>query len=414
MLTKNFRLMALFEQSSSFWVMLQYIFVRGIVGFKFIILARLLGPDDFGVVVALLSVIAVLDALSETGVAQALIQNNINPNFRHVSVVWFVQVFRGIFLSFIILVCGGYIFSLYGFDIDHGLLLQVSFIFLMRGFISVRYYLLVREHNFRFHSFIDVSAAFLDFFSTILGYFWGAGVASLLVGLIISDLFKVTCSWFLLRHKIFLNFKFSEIEHLLSFSRWMWAATVVSVFNNNFDKFIVGRWFGGGASLGGYQTSLKITQMTICDPIYAFAGYLFPALSRRYASSVSSAKTFFYKSWFLVFLWCALCVSIFYYFSDLIILIFLGEAWIKYAGLFFVLSCAQAVNALTAVQVVFLKSIGRVDGIFFGGVLQAFVLLMFYFFSGSNMGLISIAYFMLLISIIGWIGAGFFVCKALK
>src|ERR1700722_2735843 len=63
-----------FDQDAAIWVLLQQIVVRGFVAVKFLAIGRILGPAAIGSVSVALLAVAIAEALSDTGLAQAVVQ----------------------------------------------------------------------------------------------------------------------------------------------------------------------------------------------------------------------------------------------------------------------------------------------------------------------------------------------------
>jgi len=61
-----------FDQDAAIWVLLQQIVVRGFVAVKFLAIGRILGPAAIGSVSVALLAVAIAEALSDTGLAQAV------------------------------------------------------------------------------------------------------------------------------------------------------------------------------------------------------------------------------------------------------------------------------------------------------------------------------------------------------
>lgn len=80
-----------------FWVFVSQGITRGLEFIRTIILARILAPNDFGLMgIAFLS-ISVLQTFSQTGISAALIQKKDNTS-EHLNAAWTIQLIRGIVL----------------------------------------------------------------------------------------------------------------------------------------------------------------------------------------------------------------------------------------------------------------------------------------------------------------------------
>ena len=86
---------------SGFWVFFLRIFNQGFSLLRLIILARILSPNDFGLMGIALLTMSILETFSETGFQQALIQKKEDIK-SYLDSAWTVLILRG-FVLFVIL-----------------------------------------------------------------------------------------------------------------------------------------------------------------------------------------------------------------------------------------------------------------------------------------------------------------------
>ena len=68
-----------FAPSAATWVLGQQVIVRGLVAIKFLAIGRILGPAAIGSVSVALLAVAIAESLSDTGLAQAVVQGKDTP-----------------------------------------------------------------------------------------------------------------------------------------------------------------------------------------------------------------------------------------------------------------------------------------------------------------------------------------------
>ncbi|MGB2864559.1 MAG: oligosaccharide flippase family protein, partial [Sedimentisphaerales bacterium] len=112
------------------------------------VLARILAPDQIGIMAIVMSFSMAFEALTEVGVKQSIIQNKQGANTRYLNVAWWMQVARALCLFGIAYLSAPWISSFY----DKPELLQlmrVAFISIaLRGFVSPRAAVLEKEYKF--------------------------------------------------------------------------------------------------------------------------------------------------------------------------------------------------------------------------------------------------------------------------
>src|SRR6202035_5950296 len=91
-----------FDQDAAIWVLLQQIVVRGFVAVKFLAIGRILGPSAIGSVSVALLAVAVAESLSDTGLAQAVIQGRETPTRTELGAVWTTLAARGVLVALLL------------------------------------------------------------------------------------------------------------------------------------------------------------------------------------------------------------------------------------------------------------------------------------------------------------------------
>src|SRR6266702_439387 len=241
-----------FGASAATWVLLQQFAVRGLVAVKFLAIGRILGPEASGSVSVALLAVAIAEAMSDTGLSQAVIQGQAAPTRDELGSVWTTLATRGVVIGAALVAIAPLLsrhFHLGGAL----LLLQLAALLpLLRGIASPAYYVVQRERRFQHVAIIEVSAAFVDCCCGLALALAGAGAYSVLLGMIVGESLKTTLTWITMTPRPPIRLRWSGIGHYIGFSRWIWAGSVVNLILNQFDKVVVGKLLGP-AQLGAYQ-----------------------------------------------------------------------------------------------------------------------------------------------------------------
>ncbi|MFA5240239.1 MAG: oligosaccharide flippase family protein, partial [Phycisphaerae bacterium] len=121
---------------------------RGLRLVRNMILARLLVPDEFGLMAIVLAAATTFEAFTEVGVKQSVIHNKKGDETEYLNVAWWFQAVRGLALFVVGFIIAPWIGAFYN---NPGLLplLRVSFIaILFNGFMSPRVYVLEKKIQF--------------------------------------------------------------------------------------------------------------------------------------------------------------------------------------------------------------------------------------------------------------------------
>lgn len=371
------------------WVLIQQVAVRGLIALKFLLAARLLGPEQIGLVgIATLS-LAIVESLTDTGLSQAVVQRHSKINPQEAGAVWTLQMIRGLVLAIALLVLAIPIAALFKVSASAGLVALAALIPMLRNAFNPGVFLVQRDRNFRQLSIYESSAALLDFATTLLLIHLGFGAASILLGNIASDSVKLVFSWTWFRVLLRPTFEWHLIRELTSFGKWVWGSSVVTLVLNQLDKVLVAR-FLGTTEFGLYQVASRIAQLVVADGAAALGQYLYPTFSKHYRSSPQAAREYF--TWIMKRLipGAATIALVLIVMAGILVNVVLSAEWSSAVPVLRVLAVPMFLGAVIAVLVAYLRGIGRPKIVTQATFIQLFVLMLaapplLYFFAAIGM-----------------------------
>ena len=130
------------------WDLLGRFLTQGASFVLTIILARLLAPEEFGVVAMAMAFITISNVFVDFGFSSALIQNQENTSLTYSSVFYF-NVFAGLTITIIIFLLAPSIGDFYGNESIVNLVRWLSLVFLFNSFNRVQNAILSKELNFK-------------------------------------------------------------------------------------------------------------------------------------------------------------------------------------------------------------------------------------------------------------------------
>jgi len=343
--------------SAPTWVLLQQVVVRGLVAVKFLAIGRLLGPAAIGSVSVALFAVAIAESLSDTGLAQAVIQGRESPSHAELGAVWTTLVTRGVFVAGLLIALAPLMNSQFHLGGELALLQLAAALPLIRGVASPAYFVVQRERRFQHIAGIEMSAAFADCCIGLALALAGVGVYSMLFGMIVGETLKSALTWATMTPRPPVRLSWAGIGHYLGFSRWIWASSVVTLLLNQFDKVIVAKLLGP-AQLGMYQMSSKLAQMLLSDAVIAMSQYLFPTFSAHHRRDPREGARLFRAYFGVAAAGLALIVVVLRVAAEPLFLLILGAAWLSAVPLFKIFTINMALGALNAVLVSYLRAVG--------------------------------------------------------
>jgi O-antigen/teichoic acid export membrane protein len=371
----TFSVRAGLHPSAATWVLLQQLVVRGLVAVKFLALGRILGPAAIGSVSIALLAVAIAESLSDTGLAQAIIQDRDAPTRSQLGAVFTTLATRGVGIALLLAALAPTMFHLFHLRAGEiGLLLLAAAIPAIRGIASPAYFVVQRERRFQHIAAIEMSAGIVDCSVAVGTALGGAGVYAALFGTMTGETLKSTLTWMTMSPRPPLRLAWSGISHYIKFSRWIWAASVVSLVLNQFDKVVVATLLGP-TQLGAYQMASRLAQMLLADAAIAMSQFLFPTFSSQHRQDAHRAKRNFRR--YLAALVCGLAVLVLVLrgCATQLFALVLGKSWIGAVPLFDIFIINMAIGALIAMLVAYLRAVGNPKAATHASIVQVLVLI---------------------------------------
>lgn len=356
------------------WVVLQQAGVRGLQAGKFLIAARLLGPENIGLVGIALICLAIAEGMSDTGLAQAVVQSKRTINRRQAGALWTLQLVRGLALAVGLFVLSSPIAWAFGAVQATGLVAMAGLVALLRNCWNPGLFLYQRKRNFRSLCIYETGGAIVDIAMTILLIQAGIGPSSVLLGSIAGESVRVLITWTWFRLPIRPSLHWGLIIPFTSFGKWVWGSSVITLLLNQLDKILVAR-FLGTVDLGLYQVASRVAQLFISDGATAMGTFLYPTFSEaaRRSRSDAAAQLRKYASWIGVAV--AVGVVLLLAFANVILTMTLGGQWLPAAPVLRVLSVAMLCGALITILVAYVRATGRPQAVVIAVALQLAVFL---------------------------------------
>ncbi len=240
-----------------------------------IILARLLSPEDFGVVAYAMVFVGFFSIFSDIGIIPALIQRK-EINEYHIRVGFFLSILMGFFLSFLI-----YMLS---FILANELIAKIFRVLalfpIISGFGMVSRALLLRNLNFYKLFLVDILSFGVGYagFSipfALLGY----GVWSLVFGSLIQCLIQSVLLNCFSHHSVIPGLRKMEAKQLLNFGIGISLARISNYCALNTDYFVIGNKLSAGA-LGLYTRAYQLITLPSANISSILTSVLFPVYSK--------------------------------------------------------------------------------------------------------------------------------------
>lgn len=197
-----------------------------------IFLARLLEPEEFGLVGMAMVFISISQVFIDVGFSSALIQNKENSNLTYSS-VFYLNLFAGLILTSFFYLTAPVIGAFYNSTQITELVQWLSLIFIFNSLNLVQQAILQRKLNFKILTLRIVIASTVGGVLGIIFAFQGFGVYALVIQQISTAILSTILLWTTSGWKPDFKFSMSEVKKLTSFSSFVFFD---QFFLENFSK----------------------------------------------------------------------------------------------------------------------------------------------------------------------------------
>lgn len=373
------------------WMIALKTSVKAIGFVSTLFLARLLSPEDFGLLAIIMAFFALIDIFGNFSFDTVLIQNR-EATSAHYNTAWTFNVAFGVFASLVVCACAGVLAKFYGDPRIESIMVALSILFLMTGFQNIGVVdfrkNLTFEKEFRFQLIPKI----ISFFFTIALAFWLRNYWALVIGSLIWKGLILLNSYIL--HPYRPRFTFSESRHLFRFSKWLMINNIFYFLNNRSAEMIVGKILSPQAA-GFFMIAQEIASLPTSELVGNVNTATYPGYC-KVAHSLDSLKAMYLtvmESIALMVLPAGIGIATL---AHLVVPVILGSKWGESIGLIQYLALAGSLIALnTNTGFVFL-AMGKPKVPTFMGLLRVVFLVPSIVFLSHSLGLEGVALAVLL------------------
>ena len=299
-----------------------------------IILARILTPEEFGLIAMVNVLLAMATILMDVGLGEALIQRKrLLPI--HYSSVFYFNVFAGFILSIITYLSAEAIADFYERP-ELVLLTQVmSVSFLASSLVVVQNARLTRAFKFKKIAIFRLISSLLSGFVGIMMALNNYGIWSLVTQILLGVLIYVIIVWLQVKWTPQFRFSFKALKQLWGYGFRMFLSAVLNKVFVKIDVLIIGKIFTASA-LGFYQRARSFEQMVIQYSSGSMMEVLFP-LFCQIQTDIERLKNLVLKALNALSLVVFYLLGVLYLCADNIIVVLLTEKWLLSAEYFKIL-----------------------------------------------------------------------------
>jgi len=302
-----------------------------------IILARLLAPEEFGVLLTIQIFTGLAGFFAGGGMVQALIRTKTVAK-KDYDVVFTLQFLAGTIIYSIFYSLSPWFSQWYNNDIYTNLIRVSAISFIYRPLVNLPSSMLQREMRFQLKIFIDFTSLLVSVISSIVLAKKGHGVWSLVWGGIIGSLTNIILLFITTKWSPKLCFDFKYGKHLAHYGMLKALGDIVLYLRNQASIFILSRTLGP-ASVGLYNKGESLATM----PHTFFLGSVQPVVFRVLSIEQDNhdrCQYIYFKSITLLALYATPIYIGLLWLSEPVIKVLYGDRWIEAATPLMILTYA--------------------------------------------------------------------------
>lgn len=339
-----------------FWAYGSYVGGRILVLISTAILARLLTPEDFGLVALALTFMVFLDTVRDLGLGQALIVGKPEELEARTQTVFSWTIVMGAVLSALTAAASPLVASFFHQGSELAALIAVLGLnFFLRSLGATHYSLARKDLNYRARTFAESADVLMRGTTGIALALLGFGAWSLVIAYLIGTASMVVMVWRMVPWRPRLRFSRTHLRDLLSFGGTLTAVDIGSAFAHEMDYLFVGRVLGP-ASLGLYTIGFRLPELLIINLAIVAGNVLFPAYALLDKSRMRDAFLLSLRSTALLVFPMAVGLGVM---ARPVILALFGSQWEESIAVMQVLVVYAVVVALNIPGGTVLKATGR-------------------------------------------------------
>jgi O-antigen/teichoic acid export membrane protein len=337
-----------------FWVFALRFTNRGLGFVRKIVIARLLAPEDFGLLgIAFLSISA-LETFSQPGFQAALVQKkeDIKP---YLDTAWTVSAIRGGILFGVLFFSAPLVAEFFGSPKATLIIRIIGVTVLLSGFRNIGIIFFQKNLEFNKEFIYQFSATLTNFGVAIVLAFLLKNVWALVWGGVAASFVQLFMSYVVHPFRPRLRFEKAKFDQLFDFGKWVLGQSIVIFLITQGDDIFVGRVLGVQA-LGFYQMAYALSNLPATEITHVISQVTFPAYSKL-QDDIFRLQDAYLKILQLIALLSFPAAGLIIIFAPDFTKIFLGERWMP---------CISAMKILALWGL--LRSIGATIGSVFQAI----------------------------------------------
>lgn len=284
------------------WRFLERCGAKGIQFIVQIILARILTPDDYGIIGLIAVFISILTVFAQSGLGQALVQRKDADDTDFSTVLYFSLGFS-IVLYVLLYFLSPLIANFYNLPQLTSVIRVLGIVIIINAVNGVQQAYVQKHMLFKKFFFVTLIGTSISAILSIIAAYKGFGVWALVVQQISNQLINTIILFIFVKWRPVLKFSITKMKNLFSYGWKLLCSALIDTVYNNIYSLIIGKYYSP-SELGYYNRGKQFPMLIIENINSAIDSVLFPTLSnaqdkREYLKAITRRSIV--TSTFLIF-----------------------------------------------------------------------------------------------------------------
>lgn len=355
------------------WKTVQHFGVKLIFLVRLLVLARLLSPDDFGLLAIASIVIDILTRITNFGMIPALVQRA-EADDKHYNIAWTVGILRALLIAGVTILAAPLIAQFFAEPRAANIIQFLAIRPLIDAAASIKVAKLTRNLHFRSLTFIELPKALANTIIAIALAPW-MGVWALVAGTLAGSIAYLIVSYLLAPHRPRFSVDFNAARSLIRYGQWVFFTSLIAMAGQTVLRLVISRQLGA-TELGLYYlaASLAFLPADVASEVVGEVAFPFYA---RLQTDVWQASLAFRSMLTSVLALLLPALSLLIALAPSLVENLLGSHWTGTAPIIQVLALANIVGLLGETIAPILNGTGRPDKILVIEAVQSSLLILF-------------------------------------
>ncbi len=261
---------------ASFWTVATRWTLRSLGLVSLVVLARLLEPEDYGLMAMAMTFVALMDLFMSWGFETAIVRHP-DPRRDHYDTAWTLQFFNGLVCSTVVFSTAPFVAEFFNEPRLEEMLHVMAAGFLLMGLNNIGLADLQRNFQFSREFRYLIVCRLSSFAVTIIAAYLLRSYWALIIGQLTAAAVQLFFGYIVVPRRP--RFTLSRSADILSFSVWLVVRNFALFATTRFDTIVISRLYSA-EMIGPYDMAKNVSGLAISESLHPLSRALLPGFSK--------------------------------------------------------------------------------------------------------------------------------------